>query len=227
MGLSVASGDLQTAPDAASKQDGDGAVGAAGDGAVGPAAAASTGHASAPFDSGSDQAADEPASPVLHDSSSGPDGGGSDAASNPLDGGPADATLSDGSLTVPASCSVSFTVADAFVDGVIDTGVAIGGDTSALGAWDPDAAVPMTSLGAGAWTASLVMNDGQAVQFLFVKRGPGSYMWENWGVNSNRSLVVSCSPDADDASDSGATDGGPVVGTAYAGQFGVKPPDAT
>jgi hypothetical protein len=68
------------------------------------------------------------------------------------------------------------------------------------------------------------MTDGQEIQFLFVKLGPSSYIWENWGVNSNRSLVVACSP----GPDAGApVDGGPVVGTSYAGEFGVKPPDAT
>jgi hypothetical protein len=124
----------------------------------------------------------------------------------------------------PASCFVTFTVADAFIDGVLDTGVAIGGDTTALGNWDSSGAVSMTSLGAGAWTVSLLMNDGDEIQFLFVKRGPNSYAWEDWGVNSNRSLVVSCAPDVD----AGApADGGPVVGTSYAGQFGVKPSDAT
>jgi len=124
----------------------------------------------------------------------------------------------------PVTCSVTFTVADAFIDGVIDTGVALGGDTAALGNWDPNGAVAMTSLGAGAWTLSLVMTDSSPVQFLFVKRGPNSYAWEDWGVNSNRSLVVSCTPEPDAGE---PVDGGPVVGTSYAGQFGVKPPDAT
>jgi hypothetical protein len=82
----------------------------------------------------------------------------------------------------------------------------------------------MTSLGAGAWTVSLLLNDGDEIQFLFVKTGPSSYIWEDWGVNSNRSLVVACSPAPE--SDASA-DGGPVVGTSYAGQFSVKPPDAT
>jgi hypothetical protein len=122
------------------------------------------------------------------------------------------------------SCFVTFTVADAFIDGVIDTGVALGGDVSALGNWNPDAAASMTSLGGGAWTVSLLMNDGDEVQFLFVKLGPSSYIWEDWGANSNRSLVVSCGPDADA---SAPFDGGPVMGTSYAGEFGVKPPDAT
>jgi hypothetical protein len=188
-------------------------------------------------------AAASPTQPASGDSSPALDAGIDDSG-NPLDATLADASLADASLAegesqaageasvvdgppvppAPVSCSVTFTVADAFVDGVIDTVVALGGDTTALGDWDPDAAVPMTSIGAGAWTVSLVMNDGDAVQFLFLKRGPSSYVWEDWGVNSNRSLLVSCAPDPDAST---PVDGGPVVGTSYAGQFGVKPPDAT
>lgn len=223
--LSVAGGDPLTAPDAAAPEGGSDAL-------VAPAASGAGGQR----DAGHLEAG---ASPAVASGDASPT---SDAI--PGDSGaPVDATLADAALavgsgggqaageaavadggSVPASCSVTFTVADAFIDGVIDTAVALGGDTTALGSWDPDAAVPMTSIGAGAWTVSLVMNDGDAVQFLFVKRGPSSYAWEDWGVNSNRSLLVSCALDPD----AGPTDdGGPVVGTSYAGQFGVKPPDAT
>jgi Starch binding domain len=140
-----------------------------------------------------------------------------------LDGSP-DVGEASGPVAAPSSCWVTFTVADAFIDGALDTTVAIGGDTTALGAWDPNSAVAMTSIGAGAWTVSLLMNDGDSIQFLFVKRGPSSYSWESWGVNSNRSLVVACSPDADVGD---VVDGGPAIGTSYAGEFGVRPPDAT
>ena len=223
MDLSVAGGDPLTARDAATFEGGSDAL-------VASTASGAPGR----VDGGPLEAAASPAQPTSGDSSPALDAGIGEPADS------ADATVADvfaegGSLAAgeasvvdgPAlstSCSVTFTVADAFIDGVIDTAVALGGDTTALGDWDPDAAAAMTSIGAGAWTVSLVMNDGDAVQFLFVKRGPSSYVWEDWGVNSNRSLLVSCAPDPD----AGApADGGPVVGTSYAGQFGVRPPDAT
>jgi hypothetical protein len=231
MGLSAAGGDLQTVPDAGHELD------SAPTGApTGSTPAADAGHAAVTHDAQSAEAS--------IDAAAGGDAGPDEVA---LDAGASDATLVDvgsattaeagaasaleaaseaGDAAVAASgaCWVTFTVADAFIDGVIDTNVAIGGDTPAFGNWDPDAAAPMTSIGAGAWTVSLVLNDGDEVQFLFVKRGPGTYAWEDWGVNSNRSLVVACSPDADVGD---VVDGGPATGTSYAGQFDVKPPDAT
>jgi hypothetical protein len=234
MDLSVAGGDPLTAPDAGALEGGSDAL-----------AASAPWGASGQVDGGPLEAAALPTQSTSGDSSPASDAGigapgdpldATLADASPADALPADATLAEGESQaageasvidgppVPASCSVTFTVADAFIDGVIDTAVALGGDTTALGDWGPDAAAPMTSIGAGAWTVSLVMNDGDAVQFLFVKRGPSSYVWEDWGVNSNRSLLVSCAPDPD----AGApADGGPVVGTSYAGQFGVRPPDAT
>jgi len=223
MGLPVeAAGDLKTGSDAA-LQGADAPLDAAmsPDGARGEASASSTGALAdaaisadaGPGDTGTDAA--EPPDATLPAAAAGDAGSSAEAAV---------AGDSTTAATVPQSCFVAFTVADAFIDGVIDTGVAMGGDTSALGDWQPDAAVPMTSIGAGAWTLSLLMNDGDAIQFLFVKRGPASNMWEDWDVNSNRSLVVSCTPSADAAA---PIDGGPVVGTSYAGEFGVRPPDAT
>jgi hypothetical protein len=225
-GLSAAGGDLLTAPDALALEGGSDALAAA-------VASGATGH----VDGGHLEATASPTYAASGDSSPSSDAGVGDAGA-PVDATLADAVLAEGgasqavgeasvvdSPSIPASCSVTFTVADAFIDGVIDTAVALGGDTTGLGNWDPAAAVPMTSIGAGAWTLSLVMNDGDAVQFLFVKRGPSSYAWEDWGVNSNRSLVVSCAPLDPDAG--APVDGGPVVGTSYAGEFGVKPPDAT
>jgi hypothetical protein len=126
--------------------------------------------------------------------------------------------------TLPrASCAVSFTVADAYIDGIVDTEVAVGGNIVGLGSFDPEAAPAMTSIGTGAWSLTMVLYDGDQLQFRFVKRGPNSFIWEDWGANSNRSLTVACSPSAAQAS----VDGGPAIGTAYTGDFDVKPPDAT
>ncbi len=141
-------------------------------------------------------------------------------ASPPGDGG--QGALLDGTLP-RTSCAVTFTVADAYVDGLVDTEVALGGNIVALGSFDPEAAPAMTSIGTGAWSLTLVLDDGDQLQFRFVKRGPNNFVWEDWGDNSNRSLTVACSPGAGEA----FMDGGPAVGTAYAGDFDVKPPDAT
>jgi hypothetical protein len=125
---------------------------------------------------------------------------------------------------------VTFTVAEAWIDGVVYTDVALGGDAAALGAWNPAAAVTMTQVASGTWTAGVMLTDGEHVDFLFVKRGPNVTSWESWAPNSDRSLVVACSAasgivDAG-AVEGGSADAGPVVGVSYVGNFNVQPPDA-
>src|SRR5580698_2209348 len=164
MGLSVAAGgDLQTVLDAGggdAKTRPDAAEASPGVGGAGASASTALGTAtdSAPAADGGDVANGGPYS--LLDASDAP-GWDSDRTESGVDGSVAtyfEAGDAAAPATVPASCLVTFTVAGAFIDGVIDTGVAIGGDTTALGGWDPSAAVPMTSLGAGAWTVSLLLN---------------------------------------------------------------------
>ncbi|MGO8998451.1 MAG: CBM20 domain-containing protein [Polyangiaceae bacterium] len=143
------------------------------------------------------------------------DAGGADATE---DAAPPDAT--------PVSCSVTFLVTGAVIDGLTTQGVYLGGDTTALGDWNAANAVPLTQISSGVWTASLVMNDGTLVQFRFLERGPVITTWESWGANSNRSLLVSCLAGSSDATTPDAS-GSPVIGTAYTGEWDVKPPDAT
>jgi starch binding protein with CBM20 domain len=154
------------------------------------------------------------------------------------DGGVFEAEPADSSEASRASCLVTFTVAEAWIDGVVYQDVAVGGDVAVLGAWSPQAAVGMTQVASGTWTAGVMLTDGEEVEFRFVKRGNGVDSWEDWAPNSNRSLVVECAAasglgsgvDAGvgDAGGTGEAGGaGPVVGVSYAGNFDVQPPDAT
>ena len=128
------------------------------------------------------------------------------------------------------SCMVTFTVAEAWIDGVVYTDVALGGDAAALGAWSPAAAVTMTEVASGTWTAGVMLTDGERVEFLFVKRGPNVTSWESWAPSSDRSLVVACSAASGiveaGAVEGGSADAGPVVGVSYVGNFNVQPADA-
>jgi hypothetical protein len=148
-----------------------------------------------------------------------------------VDGGAIDGPTPDSSEASRPSCLVTFTVAAAFVDGVLYKDVAVGGDAAALGAWNVQAAVAMTQVATGTWTTGVVLVDGQEVRFRFVMRGAGVDSWENWGPNVNRSLVVACAAGtgviAAGPGEAGADAAGPVVGVSYAGNFGVQPPDAT
>jgi hypothetical protein len=127
-----------------------------------------------------------------------------------------------------ASCLVTFTVAAAWIDGVVYQDVALGGDAAALGAWNVQSAVAMTQAASGTWTVGVTLTDSALVQFRFVKRGATVDSWENWATGSNRSMRVACSIGAGvDAAAAGAPDGGPAVGVSYAGDFNVRPPDAT
>jgi hypothetical protein len=127
-----------------------------------------------------------------------------------------------------ASCLVTLTVAAAWIDGVVYEDVAVGGDADALGAWNVQSAVPMTQVASGTWTVGVTLTDGAVIQFRFVKRGASVDSWESWGNGSNRSLHVACAAAAGiDAGTPVASDGGPAVGMSYAGDFNVKPPDAT
>jgi hypothetical protein len=143
------------------------------------------------------------------------------------DGGASDGPTLDSSEASRASCLVTFTVAAAWVDGVLYKDVAVGGDAPALGAWNPQAATTMTQVATGTWTAGVVLVDGQEVLFRFVMRGAGVDTWENWGANVNRSLVVACAAGMGAEAGAGGDAGGPVVGVSYAGNFDVQPPDAT
>ncbi|MGO9835853.1 MAG: CBM20 domain-containing protein [Polyangiaceae bacterium] len=166
------------------------------------------------------------------------------------DGGASEGAPGDSSEASRASCLVTFTVAEAWIDGVVYQDVAVGGDAPALGAWSPTAAVGMTQVASGTWMVGVTLVDGEEVQFRFVKRGNGVDSWEDWAPNSNRSLVVACAagagsgsgvdagagagPGADggvgagDAGAAGEAGGaGAVVGVSYAGNFDVQPPDAT
>jgi hypothetical protein len=143
------------------------------------------------------------------------------------DGGVSDGPTPDSSEASRPSCLVTFTVADAWVDGVLYKDVAVGGDAAALGAWNPQAATTMTQVATGTWTAGVVLVDGQEVQFRFVMRGASVDNWENWGANVNRSLVVACAAGMGAEAGAVADAAGPVVGVSYAGNFDVQPPDAT
>jgi hypothetical protein len=131
----------------------------------------------------------------------------------------------------PPSCSVTFLVTGALVDGLSFQGVYLSGNIAPLGFWDPASSRPLAQIAPGVWTTSVVLTDGDLVQFRFLERGTVEVQWEDWGPNSNRSIEVAClSPAASDGgtSDGGGSDGAaPVVGTEYTGQFNVKPPDAT
>jgi hypothetical protein len=146
------------------------------------------------------------------------------------DSGPLDDASPDSAEASRPSCLVTFTVADAWVDGVVYQNVALGGDAAALGAWSAAAAVPMTQVASGTWTVGVMLTDGVEVEFLFVKRGPNVDSWESWTPESDRSLVVACSAASGAVEggtvEGGSTAGGPVVGVSYAGNFGVQPPDA-
>jgi hypothetical protein len=172
---------------------------------------------------------------------------GTDATGESGDGAVAEESAAessaDSSEASRASCLVTFTVAAAWIDGVVYQDVAVGGGVAELGGWSPQSAVAMTQVGGaatGTWTAGVVLTDGERVPFLFVKRGTGGITsWENWAPNSDRLIVVSCAADAGGAAadgginldivigDAGAGEGGPVVGVSYSGMFDTRPPDAT
>jgi alpha-amylase len=116
---------------------------------------------------------------------------------------------------VHATCAVTFIVTNAFVDGFMLKGVALGGDATSLGAWNPGAAMPLTTVSPGAWSGSIVLEDGQQLQFRFVETGPNEDVWESFTPAGNRTLTVACP--------SGASKSPPQ----YTGQFDVRPPDAT
>jgi hypothetical protein len=162
------------------------------------------------------------------------------------DGGVFEAAPADSSDASRVSCLVTFTVAEAWIDGVVYQDVAVGGGVAALGAWSPQAAVGMTQVASGTWTAGVMLTDGEEVEFRFVKRGNGVDSWEDWAPNSNRSLVVACAAASGSGTDAGVGAGvgvgvgvgdaggageaggaGPVVGVSYAGNFDVQPPAAT
>jgi hypothetical protein len=114
-----------------------------------------------------------------------------------------------------ATCAVTFIVTNAFVDGFMLKGVALGGDAPALGAWNPGSAIPLAAVSPGAWSGSVVLEDGQVLQFRFVETGPNEDVWESFTPAGNRTLTVACS--------SGQTKAPPQ----YTGTFDVRPPDAT
>jgi hypothetical protein len=153
-----------------------------------------------------------------------------DVAVGVADSGLVDDASPDSGEAARPSCLVTFTVADAWVDGVVYQNVALGGDVAALGAWSPAAAVPMTQVASGTWTVGVMLTDGVEVEFLFVKRGSNVDSWESWTPDSDRSLVVACSAASGTLEggtvEGGSTAAGPVVGVSYAGNFGVQPPDA-
>jgi hypothetical protein len=146
------------------------------------------------------------------------------------DAGSLDDASPDSAEASRPSCMVTFTVAEAWIDGVVYTDVALGGDAAALGAWNPAAAVTMTEVASGTWTAGVMLTDAERVEFLFVKRGPNVTSWESWAPNSDRSLVVACAAASGiveaGAVEGGSADAGPVVGVSYVGNFNVQPPDS-
>lgn len=138
-----------------------------------------------------------------------------DAGSHATDAGAVADTGSAESAPAHASCAVTVTVDGAFVDGIMLRGVAVAGDVPSLGSWNPSAAPPLGAVAPGVWSGTLVLQDGQHVEFRFLETGPTEIVWESWGAGSNRSLIVAC----------GAADGATTAH--YVGQFDVKPPDAT
>lgn len=126
--------------------------------------------------------------------------------------------LSDGDAAAAGqphvTCAVTFIVTNAFIDGFMLKGVALGGDAPALGAWNPGTATPLTAVSPGAWSGSIVLQDGQRVQFRFVETGPNEDVWESFTPAGNRTLTVACP----------TTTKSPPQ---YTGTFDVRPPDAT
>ena len=117
-----------------------------------------------------------------------PDAGDTVDASAP---DPADAADS-----APLACAVRFTVTGAVTD---DAGTEAGADgfyvvggASELGSWQPPAAVPLAQKGPATWSGTVTFLDGAALEFKFIRRGTSTVVWEDWGLYSNRSMIVRC-----------------------------------
>lgn len=142
----------------------------------------------APLDGGSDAT-------TLHDAASDsaiPDAG--------ADTSIADSSLPDTSdAALPITCAVRFTVDGASVDAGADAAggeaLYLVGEPPQLGSWNPSSSVPLTALDASTWSGSLVFTEGTHVLFKFIKRAGSSVVWEDWGLYSNRSLIVQCPRD--------------------------------
>ena len=102
----------------------------------------------------------------------------------------------DAADAAPLACAVRFTVTGAVTE---DAGMEAGADgfyvvggASELGSWQPPAAVPLAQKGPGTWSGTVAFIDGAALEFKFIKRGTSSVVWEDWGLYSNRSMIVRC-----------------------------------
>jgi hypothetical protein len=102
----------------------------------------------------------------------------------------------DAADSAPLACAVRFTVTAAALD---DAGVDAGSDglyvvggAIELGSWQPPAAVPLAQKGPATWSGAVTFLDGAALEFKFIKRGASTVTWEDWGLYSNRSMVVRC-----------------------------------
>jgi Starch binding domain len=160
-------------------------------------------------DAGADTQAASPGAPLVGRGDNFSPDGGSDreaAAASGLPGASSDAAVPIGDAAPQplvdaggtGTCTVNFTVTNALVDGLYFQNIVLGGDTPALGDWDPAKVVTMNPGSTlGVWSLATPLEDGTTVHFKFGMSGStGVVTWESAPQATDRSFLVSCGGDA-------------------------------